>query len=109
MTTKSQSVRQLEELAVRMEGYGYPTAIIERAAERMDAFEKLVVQMAEEKSDLKDALDWALSKGVRYGYEYKDLRDYGCGCCSNDFSTTDAPRPVRELVQEKHDAQSVKG
>lgn len=40
---KSVYVRELEEFGWRLERDGYPTALIERAAERMQQLEELVV------------------------------------------------------------------
>ena len=44
---KSQFVKQLEELAVRLKEDGYPPALIERAAERMEQLEKEVIRLNE--------------------------------------------------------------
>ena len=44
---KSQFVIQLEEFAIRLKEDGYPTAIVERAAERMDQLEKEVIRLHE--------------------------------------------------------------
>ena len=42
---KSVFVKELEELAVRLGEDGYPTALIERAAERMQQLEEEVVRL----------------------------------------------------------------
>jgi len=45
----SQFTKDLEEFAVRLGKDGYPTALIERAAERMLALENEVVRLTQEK------------------------------------------------------------
>ena len=40
---KSVFVRELEEFGIRLKEDGYPTAIVERAAERMEQLEDLVI------------------------------------------------------------------
>lgn len=45
---KSVFVRELEEFAIRLKEDGYPTAIVERAAERMDQLEKEVLRLHKE-------------------------------------------------------------
>lgn len=45
---KSVFVRELEELGKRLEEDGYPPAIVERAAERMNQLEDLVIKNDQE-------------------------------------------------------------
>lgn len=44
----SQFTKELEEFAVRLGKDGYPTALIERAAERMTALEDEIVRLTQE-------------------------------------------------------------
>ena len=52
--------KQLKDFALRLKADGYPTAVVERAAERMDQLEEEVVRLHKQSQTLekiKDILD----------------------------------------------------